>query len=50
MGRAARRYELTVRQQRTGVLEDDHAVAQEAPSLLGMRDHGAGGVAVGAFR
>src|SRR6185437_17021401 len=30
------------------VVEHDHAVAEQAPSLFGMRSHGAGGVTVRA--
>ena len=30
------------------VVEHDHAVAEQAPSLLGVRSHGASGAPVGA--
>jgi hypothetical protein len=33
-------------QQLAGVVEDDHAVAQQAPPLLGVAGNGAGGLAV----
>jgi hypothetical protein len=35
-----------VRQQLAGVLEHDHAIAEQAPALLGERCHHSGGFAV----
>jgi len=45
-----RRHDAAVRQQFSGVLEDDDAVAQQAPALLGVAGDDAGGVVVGGVR
>lgn len=49
---AVRRDRATVGQQFTGVVEDDHTVAQPAPALLRERGHHVGGVSIdgGGFR
>jgi hypothetical protein len=48
VGRAVRRNYPTVGQELARVVEEDHAVAQEAPPLVGVEGDGVGGVAVGA--
>lgn len=45
-GSAVGFYAATVRQQLAGVLENDHAVAEKAPSLLGVAGDDAGGVMI----
>jgi hypothetical protein len=44
-----REHHPTVREQLTQVVEEDHAVAQEAPSLLGVGGNDVGRLAVGAI-
>jgi len=46
----ARRNHPTIGQQLAGVLEEDHAVAQQAPPLLGVGGDAVGGVAVRVVR
>ncbi|GAA3243918.1 hypothetical protein GCM10010532_086480 [Dactylosporangium siamense] len=47
-GRAAVRFDhAAVGEKLSGVLEDDHSVAQEAPPLFGVRGRDPGGFVVG---
>jgi hypothetical protein len=50
VGRAVRGDLPTVGQQLTVVIEEDHAVAQQAPPLFGVEGNGVGGVAVRFIR
>src|SRR5579859_6785928 len=46
VGRAMRRDGRAVRQQLAGVIEDHYAIAEQAPALLRVADHGVGRLAV----
>ena len=48
-GGAVREHHPTVREQLSEVVKEDHAVAQEAPSLLGVGGNGVSRLAVGAI-
>jgi len=48
-GGRLREHHPTVREQLTQIVEEDHAVAQEAPSLLGVGGRGVGRLAVRAI-
>jgi len=48
-GGRLREHHPTVREQLTQIVEEDHAVAQEAPSLLGVGGLGVGRLAVRAI-
>lgn len=48
--RAMRRDHSTVRQELTRVVEDDHAVAEKVPALLGMTSDGDRCIAVSRVR
>jgi hypothetical protein len=48
-GGTLREHHPTVRKQLSEVVEEDHAVAQETPSLLGVGGNGVGRLAVGAI-